>query len=123
MSHVHKGEYKGVYYLSRKHQLAVNARKCNKIAKQEAINLLGGRCNECGTNDLSLLTIDHINNDGSQDRKNNVGMAGTPLYFKIVSGKRKLDDIQVLCFNCNLSKRSWGGMTAGEALRTLYSPA
>ena len=64
-------------------------------------------CACCGEKEIKFLTIDHINNDGSEHRKQLKGSGGTGLYGWIV--KNKYPPIfQVLCFNCNCAKGHYG---------------
>jgi len=74
--------------------------------KQEAFNILGGAsCAICGDNIFSHLTIDHVNNDGSDDRKS--GLTTHTLHCAIVRGKlteNKLKNLRILCWNHNCSR-------------------
>lgn len=64
--------------------------------------MLGGKCAECGTEDYSVLQIDHINNDGHLEfTKGSFNFA-----HAIVKGRRKTDDLQLLCANCH-HRKSW----------------
>ena len=54
------------------------------------------RCIICGTEDPRVLTINHINGNGSVDSNNYGNMAVA------VSRGRKVDDLDVRCFNCNI---------------------
>ncbi|WP_428323610.1 hypothetical protein [Nitrosopumilus sp.] len=53
---------------------------------------------KCGRNDLSILEIHHTNNNGSEDRKNR---KGDKFYDDIIQGRRKTDDLDILCVVCN----------------------
>lgn len=59
------------------------------------------QCNwpECTVIDVDMLSLDHVNNDGAQDRKNiQRGGSGCPLYSRV----RKAgfpDGFQTLCHN------------------------
>ena len=67
--------------------------------KKEAINKYGGKCNNCNINDLDVLTIDHINNNGNQHRKeNNINI------YMWLKNNSYPDGYTTLCFNCNCSK-------------------
>jgi len=61
----------------------------------EVISMLGGKCVKCGTTDSRLLTINHKNGGGRRDGPS------VQLYRAIARGKRKTDDLEVMCFNCN----------------------
>ncbi len=70
--------------------------------KIESIEAYGGMCAHCDQKDVKFLVIDHINDDGAEDRrvwKNKV--ADIHLWLK----KNKYPiGYQVLCGNCNLKK-------------------
>lgn len=57
------------------------------------------RCEWCGIQDLRVLTIDHVNNDGARDRKEN-GATSQILYRRLILQGFPLG-YRVLCRNCN----------------------
>jgi len=62
-------------------------------------------CNCCGEDNLNLLTIDHINNDGKAHRKKvGIGIA----FYKWVIFNEYPKDLQKLCMNCNWGKSRFG---------------
>lgn len=85
---------------------------CRKVINREyyrnikiaVIELLGGRCVECGNTDVRVLQLDHVNDDGYLDRPK-FG-AGVVLARAILSGKRSVEGLQILCGNCHHLK-SW----------------
>lgn len=68
----------------------------------------GGKCTCCGETILAFLTIDHVNNNGAEHRRQlgkprNYG--GITFYRWLrAQGYPKLG-YQVLCFNCNCAKQ------------------
>lgn len=91
---------KGLYdeYLEQQRQAS---KKHKKALRTSVMAAYGGKCNCCGETELSFLTIDHVNNDGSLEKSHERG--GHGLYRKII--KAGFPDIyQILCFNCNLGK-------------------
>ncbi len=70
--------------------------------KDLVFDFYGRICNCCGEIEQVFLTIDHVNNDGSEDRKMNY--IGHRLYQKIVT-ENFPDKYQILCMNCNWAKR------------------
>ena len=63
------------------------------------------KCACCGKREIDFLCLDHINDNGAKERKNNkYGSAGI---FKWLKKNNYPKDVglQVLCFNCNISKR------------------
>lgn len=61
---------------------------------------LGGKCVICGIDDIRVLQIDHINNDGQNDRSSR----RREFHREIVEGKRS--DLQILCANHH-SIKNW----------------
>ena len=57
----------------------------------------GNKCSMCGINDLNLLTIDHINNDGKEHRKR-CG-ASNYIYRDIIKNHFP-PDLRLLCWKC-----------------------
>jgi hypothetical protein len=57
------------------------------------------KCWKCGERRMWCLTIGHINQDGSKDRKENGN--GTQIYLRIINGDRPCEDLQIECFTCN----------------------
>lgn len=78
-----------------------------KRIKKIVIDKYGGKCACCNETELLFLTIDHINNDGHIERKSMAKgrntVCSTQLYLKL-KREEKRNDIQVLCFNCNLGR-------------------
>ena len=66
----------------------------------------GGKCSclGCEESNPMFLTIDHINNDGAERRRN-----GERSYADIIKAGYP-EDLQILCANCNLGKLRNGGV-------------
>jgi len=60
-------------------------------------------CNNCGEQDIAVLCLDHINNDGYKHRKGLKMRAGSAFYQWIIKNDYP-SGFQVLCFNCNMRK-------------------
>lgn len=73
-----------------------------KKLRIEMINEYGGKCIKCGITDYDVLSIDHIDNTGAEDRKN--GLYGYNLYRKLKKDSWPKDNYQLLCRNCNWKK-------------------
>lgn len=90
---------------------SARARYLNR--KLESIAAYGGSC-PCGVSQVDFLTIDHVANDGAEDRR---GWRGKSSDIHAWLKKRGYPPgYQVLCGNCNLKKeiqrrRSAGGKT------------
>lgn len=60
----------------------------------------GNACYCCGETIRELLTIDHVNNDGHQQRRENRGASGAFKYKAIVDAGFPAD-LRLACYNCN----------------------
>ncbi len=91
--------------------------KCNREYRKglrlDALMAYGGlRCACCGETEYMFLTLDHINNDGAEDRVKIAGRrnaAGTHTY-KWLKARDYPPGYQVLCMNCNFGKRMNNGV-------------
>lgn len=61
-------------------------------------------CKMCGIDDIRVLVIDHIKNDGCEERKK---MSYSTFYRKILkmSAEEIAEKYQILCRNCNWIRR------------------
>lgn len=76
--------------------------------KRKAIvyNAYGGfNCSCCGETEEAFLSIDHINNDGAEQRRN--GQRGASIYPWLIKHGFP-SGYQILCHNCQWGKRTYG---------------
>jgi len=85
-------------------------REYNLRIRKEVLEKYGNQCKCCGENNWALLVIDHINDDGYQERKDLYGSQnGAAQQFFLKLRKEKIrSDLQVLCWNCNAAKSLYG---------------
>src|SRR5271157_769821 len=76
----------------------------NRLRRIRVLMHYGGKCACCGETGMPFLTLDHINNDGKKDRKYMVGS----YWFRWIVKNGYPKDLQVLCWNCNMSKSRYG---------------
>lgn len=73
-------------------------------AKIEMLTHYGNACVCCGEGQSEFLVLDHINNDGAQERRSlHSGRGGAAFYARL----RRLGwppGYQLLCYNCNCAK-------------------
>jgi len=70
------------------------------------IQFLGGACIECGySSDIRALQLDHIHNDGYEDRRKK-GRAGKVYRYYVDRLEEAKVNLQVLCANCHSIKTS-----------------
>ena len=79
-------------------------RKYRMKVRNVVIELLGGKCKNCGFSDTRALQIDHINGGGFKERKE-LGGGTTINRQAIKSFGRGENKFQLLCANCNWIKR------------------
>jgi len=78
-----------------------------KLLRKEIFEAYGGAiCNCCGETMEKFLTIDHVNNDGSNHRKK----LHQSMLYKWLKQKNFPIGFQVLCWNCNIGKSKNGGV-------------
>lgn len=83
-------------------------RKAAKVQelKVECLNHYGGLVCPCGENDLVLLTLDHVNDDGAKHRRE-VGARGFGFYVHLRKhGFPNDPPLRVLCIKCQFRKRA-----------------
>jgi hypothetical protein len=105
-------EYKKYYYNRTDEQKEEYNKRMLKVMKErrirmrlKALLIISNNkleCNLCGCNDLKILEINHINGGGHQEvykyaTSDNI----YKFYNAIISGKRSIDDLEVLCKICN----------------------
>jgi len=70
----------------------------------------GGKCVCCGETEPTFLAIDHINGNGNAHRRE-LRKAGSTFNTWLIKNDFP-DAFQILCHNCNMSKRLLGGICA-----------
>ena len=72
--------------------------------RRELIDLLGGKCERCGFDDIRALQVDHVNGGGASHRRDDPTVVSVGGLYKAVVDNP--DDFAVLCANCNWIKRA-----------------
>jgi len=102
-------ERKKIYNSSRKERTKELSRINNQKIRENAFIILGGAfCKKCKLSDVRFLTVNHIN--GRKDKNE----TGHKLWRKIISGERDIDDLEVLCLNCNIIHEYTIGNRGGD---------
>jgi len=67
----------------------------------KALQLISGKkkpcCVMCGNGDIRVLTINHLNGRSKKEKEKKVMD-----YVGIIKGRRKISDLEIRCFNCNI---------------------
>ena len=80
-------------------------KRLSSILKNDVFEAYGGwKCACCGELERSFLTIDHMQNNGSQLRREGVHGHSTQFYRWLKKSNYPID-FQVLCMNCQFGKR------------------
>ncbi len=86
---------------------------CNQKRSRESAELrgqilvaYGGRCKCCGESEPLFLNIDHVNNDGAQERR--AGKSRGISFYRRVVQSGFPNTYQLLCFNCNCTRGFFG---------------
>jgi len=81
-----------------------------------------GKCQCCGETEYTFLTMDHINNDGAQHRRELKYHSATGHGFYVWLRKNNFPEgFQVLCQNCNVGKWRNGGVCPHKSKQVLYA--
>lgn len=80
-----------------------------KIDALKAYSNNKAECACCGEKEVDFLCLDHMDDNGKEDRKK-TGLGTSFLKWLKVHNYPKNLRLQVLCFNCNMSKRIQGGV-------------
>lgn len=101
----------------------LNAKRKRLALRLKILDAYGGRmCSICGENDINVLVLDHVHNNGAQERKTKHGHPGRFHKHLIKNGFPQ--GYQVLCCNCNWAKRVMGGKSPEYRRRVVqFSPA
>lgn len=83
-------------------QVSASVRRTRQKRRNEALDALGGRCVGCGLDDRRVLQIDHVLNNGSEERRT---MDASAVNRRVVLHP---DEYQALCANCHVLKTLHG---------------
>ena len=84
-----------------------NNRRERDRVRIQTLEAYGSNCQCCGERRKEFLSIDHIRNDGAEERRRLKTRAGLPFY-RWLRKQGYPAGYQVLCFNCNMAKGIWG---------------
>lgn len=109
MSRINKEEtytYNKYYYEVNRRKILAQHRELSRQLKLEALShySLSGivKCSCCNVDDIDVLCLDHIDNNGNEHRKR-INSYGTGFYRRLKKSGFP-NGFQTLCFNCNMKK-------------------
>ena len=83
-------------------------------ARLYVLKMYGNCCAYCGTDLYEVLCIDHVNDNGREHRASGVGC----IYRFLATQPYQPDEYQILCYNCNQVKDSYGIKPGGNEYRS-----
>lgn len=95
------------YHEDKEKMLATMKRSKRKL-RLEAVAAYGGMCACCGESEPQFLAIDHIFNDGSEERRRLNGKRGAEFLRWLRAKGWSRDRYRLLCHNCNMSRSFYG---------------
>jgi len=78
--------------------------------KLAVLKAYGTVCQCCGEDEPTFLAIDHMNNDGAQQRKKMCYRRSSYSFYIWLRKNGYPPDFQVLCHNCNIGRHLNGGV-------------
>lgn len=103
LEHARKKKREGMrrYRAERLEHYAAQSRASNAKLKEMVFGVYGKRCVICGFSDVRALTLDHVLNNGAEERKEH-GERG--VYRRSLLPEFR-HEYQTLCMNCQFIKR------------------
>lgn len=99
------------YYKKNRDKIRAYSREYHKKwypkVKQDVLDMFGGKCACCGETEPGFLSIDHVFNDGAEERRHKMG-AGFVLGRRLINKALDKTRYQLLCYNCNMGKQFSG---------------
>lgn len=90
-------------YLKNRDMILLESKKERSLIKAEVISHYGSKCQICDESDIRKLSLDHINGNGRQHRKEVLKIDSGSGFYKWVNDN-KPDNLRLLCFNCNCKR-------------------
>ena len=91
-----------------KERFRIYQKKLRFFNKSLVLEHYGSKCACCGETEVKFLCVDHINNDGHEHRKSLGGTGGGSIIIRWIIKNNFPGGIQILCYNCNMSKGIYG---------------
>jgi len=86
---------------------SIRSKERTSALRSKILDHYGRRCSCCSESEYLFLTVDHVNNNGSLERK--IYRGSMALYNHIIT-ENYPSQYQILCMNCNFGKRMNGGV-------------
>jgi hypothetical protein len=96
---------------------SAKTKRNQNLCRDQVFAAYGGyKCNCCGESEPMFLSIDHIDNNGAEERRSGL-YAGSGIGFYMWLRKSGFPSgYQVLCMNCNTGKHKNGGVCPHQSV-------
>ena len=98
-------EYDRARYQRDKDKRKAQSAAAHKAARLNAVEAMGGSCSRCGTDDIRVLEIDHV--DGGGSTKARKSYSDRLMFRQLARGDYEGPRLQLLCGNCHNIKTYW----------------
>lgn len=88
------------------------------LLRTRVFNAYGNKCTCCGETSAQLITIDHIENNGA-DHRREVGHGGD--FYRWIIQNNYPKSLRLQCYNCNCGRHRNGGVCPHEESRPYYT--
>ena len=86
-------------------------KRAQAICRDQVFEAYGGyKCNCCGETEPMFLSIDHVDNNGANERKSGKYCGSGTGFYQWLRKNNFPSGYQVLCMNCNTGKHKNGGV-------------
>ena len=90
---------------------SAKTKRNNDRCRDKVFEAYGGyKCNCCGETERMFLSIDHVNNDGAEERKSGKYSGSGTAFYTWLRKNNFPSGYQVLCMNCQIGKHKNGGV-------------
>ncbi len=91
-------------------RVRASSKQSRDLVRDETYRAYGGyRCNCCGETERAFLSIDHVNNDGAEHRRQ-AGISTGEQLHRWLKRNGFPEGFQILCMNCQWGKRNNKGV-------------
>ena len=88
--------------------------------RDEVYGAYGGyKCNCCNETERMFLSIDHMDNNGAEERRSGKYNGGGSAFYNWLRKNNFPEGYQVLCMNCQVGKHRNGGVCPHQTTLTL----
>jgi len=99
---------------------SAKTKRSQTVCRNAVFAAYGGyTCNCCGETESLFLSIDHINNDGAEERKSGKYNGSGSAFYGWLRKNKFPSGYQVLCMNCQVGKHKNGGVCPHQTTLTL----